>query len=147
MKVDEINWRILECLQENARQSNAEIGRIVGLTSPAVAERIKKMEDYGIIDGYSAKVSYHLTGFQLKAMITLRAFMGRLKPFLTKVSQYKEILNCYRVTGDENIIMEVILKDQGHLQVLIDDLITYGEVKTYIILSNVVAQNPIKKRD
>lgn len=146
MPIDSLNWQILESLQKNARQSFAEIGRKVGLTSPAVAERVKKMEDSGIIKGYKAQVSYHKTGHQLKAVITLRAFMGRLKPFLEKVREFKEVINCYRITGNENIIMEVVLYDQSHLEEFIDKLITYGETKTHIILSNVVEQGPIKRR-
>ncbi|MCK8521959.1 Lrp/AsnC family transcriptional regulator [Aquimarina sp. D1M17] len=143
MKIDSINWEILQCLQENARLSNAEIGRKIGLSSPAVAERIKKLEDYGILKGYKAEVSYEKTGYQLKAMITLKAFMGRLKPFMLKVTEFNEVLNCYRITGNENIIIEVVLRDQIHLQEFIDRLITYGEVKTHIILSNLVENNPI----
>ncbi|WP_062059794.1 Lrp/AsnC family transcriptional regulator [Aquimarina longa] len=143
MKIDVTNWAILDALQHNARLSNAEIGRKVGLSSPAVAERIKKMEDYGVLEGYTANVSYTKIGYQLKAMITLRAFMGRLKPFLIKVSEFKEVVNCYRITGNENIIMEVVLKDQIHLQEFIDRLITYGEVKTHIILSNLIENSPI----
>ncbi|PKV52368.1 Lrp/AsnC family leucine-responsive transcriptional regulator [Aquimarina sp. MAR_2010_214] len=143
MKIDAINWDILKCLQQNARLSNTEIGRKVGLSSPAVAERIKKMEDYGVLKGYIADVSYAKIGYQLKAMITLRAFMGRLKPFLIKVSEFKEVMNCYRITGNENIIMEVVLRDQMHLQEFIDRLITYGEVKTHIILSNLIENNPV----
>ncbi|TVZ25647.1 Lrp/AsnC family leucine-responsive transcriptional regulator [Gillisia sp. Hel_I_86] len=146
MPIDALNWQILESLQKNARLSFAEIGRKVGLTSPAVTERVKKMEDSGIICGYKAQVSYHKTGHQLKAVITLRAFMGRLKPFLEKVKEFKEVINCYRITGNENIIMEVVLYDQSHLEEFIDKLITYGETKTHIILSNVVEQGPIKRR-
>lgn len=146
MSIDKINWQILEVLQENARLSFAEIGRKVGLTSPAVAERVKKMEDLGIIKGYKVQVSYHKTGHQLKAVITLRAFMGRLKPFLEKVKDFKEVINCYRITGNENIIMEVVLYDQAHLEEFIDKLITYGETKTHIILSSLIEQGPVKSR-
>lgn len=146
MKLDLINWTILGHLQENARQTNAEIGRMVGLSSPAVAERIKKMEDLGVINGYMARISHSETNNQLKAIITLRAFMGRLKPFLEQVKTFKEVLNCYRITGNENIIMEVVLFDQFHLEEFIDKLITYGETKTHIVLSNVVENNPIVKR-
>jgi len=145
MKIDTTNWEILKSLQQNARLSNAEIGRKVGLSSPAVAERIKKMEDYGILKGYVAQVSYTKTGYQLKAIITLRAFMGRLKPFLIKVKEFNEVLNCYRITGNENIIMEVVLRNQIHLQEFIDSLITYGEVKTHIVLSDLIENNPISK--
>jgi len=146
MKLDNIHWKILKSLQKNARQSNTEIARQVGITSPAVAERIRKMEDLGIIQGYYAKVSYYETDHQLKAIITLRAFMGRLKPFLEIVKNFDEVVNCYRITGNENIIMEVVLNNQRHLEKFIDQLITYGETRTHIVLSNVVENNPIVKR-
>lgn len=143
--IDELNWKILECLQANARESFATIGRKVGLTPPAVAERIKKMEDSEILLGYKAMVSHAKTGHQLKAIITLRAFMGKLKPFLAIVVSYEEVINCYRITGNENIVMEVVLKDQFHLEKFIDRLIQYGETRTHIILSNVVSNAPILK--
>ncbi len=144
MKIDKLNWRILKCLQNNARQSNAEIGRQVGMSSPAVSERIKKMEDLGIIKSYNTVISPFEAGYQLKAIITIRAFMGKLKPFLEKVKTYDEVLNCYRITGNENIVMEVILKNQKHLESFIDQLIIYGETKTQIVLSSVIEYNEVK---
>ena len=143
MKLDSLNTKILKCLQQNARMSNAEIGRRVGISSPAVSERIKKMEDLGIIEDYKAIVSPFEIGYQLKAIITLRAFMGKLKPFLDKVKTYDEVINCYRITGDENIVMEVVLKNNKHLEMFIDQLISYGESKTHIVLSRVIKQKEV----
>jgi Lrp/AsnC family leucine-responsive transcriptional regulator len=145
MSIDSLNWKILKCLQRNARMSNAEIGRRVGVSSPAVSERIKKMEDAEIIQGYTTFVSPFEVGYQLKALITLRAFMGMLKPFLEKVKTYDEVVNCYRITGNENIVMEVVLKNQKHLEIFIDQLISYGETKTQIVLSHVVKHSEIKQ--
>ncbi|SHI48887.1 Lrp/AsnC family transcriptional regulator, leucine-responsive regulatory protein [Arenibacter nanhaiticus] len=146
-KIDALNWKILHFLQQNARESFANIARKVGLTAPAVAERVKKMEDVGVITGYKAVLSHSHTGFQLKAIITLRAFMGKLKPFLEAVNSYEEVVNCYRITGNENIIMMVVLKDQFHLEKFIDKLIQYGETRTHIILSDVVSNAPIRKKE
>lgn len=143
MEIDNLNWKILQCLQENARQSHAEIGRIVGISSPAVTERIKKMEDSGVIEGYLTIVSSLDLGYQLKAIITLRTFMGMLKPFMEKVKTYHEVINCYRITGNENFVMEVVLKDQKHLEEFIDKLIVYGETKTQIVLSRVVKNSAV----
>ena len=145
MHIDELSWSILEYLQKNARASFSEIGRKVGLSSPAVAERVKKMEDAGIINSYKVNLSHQKTGYQLRAIITLRAFTGRLKAFLEAVTGFKEVVNCYRITGNENIIMEVILHDQMHLEKLIDKLITFGETRTHIVLSNVIEDAPVKK--
>ncbi|WP_248723288.1 Lrp/AsnC family transcriptional regulator [Seonamhaeicola sp. ML3] len=144
MQIDELNTKILRCLQKNSRLSNAEIGRQVGISSPAVSERIKKMEDFGVIEGYKTVVSPFEIGYQLKAIVTLRAFMGKLKPFLEKVKTFDEVVNCYRITGDENFVMEVVLKNQKHLEAFIDQLIIYGESKTQIVLSDVVKQNELK---
>lgn len=145
MKVDSINWLILGMLQKNSRMTHTEIAKQVGISSPAVAERIRKLEDAGVIEGYYTQVSYLKTGYQFKAIVNLRAFMGRLKPFLEKVVTFKEVVNCYRITGNENIVMEVILRDQKHLEQFIDQLITYGESKTQIVLSAVTTHNAIKK--
>ena len=146
MKIDNTNWKILNCLQQNAQQSNTAIANEVGITSPAVAERIRKLEDAGIIEGYYAKISHSETGHQLKAIITLRAFMGKLKPFMLKVTSFNEVVNCYRITGNENIVMEVVLNNQKHLEQFIDQLIKYGETSTHIVLSNFIENNPIVDR-
>src|SRR5690554_6247165 len=102
---------------------------------------------FGYIDGYFTTVSPFEAGYQLKAIITLRAFMGKLKPFLEKVQTLDEVMNCYRITGNENIVMEVVLKNQKHLESLIDQLIVYGETKTQIVLSQVVKNNSLKPLD
>ncbi len=146
MKLDNIHAKILNALQSNARISNTQIATSVGMSSAAVAERIKKMEDCSVILGYHAKVNPRMLGHGLRALITVRAFMGRLQPFLHKIKTYDEVVNCYRITGNENIVMEVFFKDQLHLEMFIDELISYGETKTQIILSDVISHQPIKHR-
>ena len=145
IKLDQLHWSILHTLQRNARTSLAGIGRAIGLTPPAVAERVKRLEDLGVIEGYWTGVSHTKVGYQLKAIITLRAFMGKLKPFLDQVQHLEEVINCYRITGNENIIMEVVLRDQFHLEQFIDRLIQYGETRTHIILSEVISNRPIRR--
>ena len=147
IKLDKLHWSILKALQQNARASLAGIGRKIGLTPPAVADRVKRMEDLGVIEGYWTSISHTRVGYQLKAIITLRAFMGKLKPFLEQVKTFEEVVNCYRITGNENIIMEVVLRDQFHLEKFIDKLIQYGETRTHIILSEVVSNAPIRRQN
>ena len=146
MKLDSIHAKILNTLQSNARITNTEIAASVGISSAAVAERIKKMEDCSVISGYHAKVNPRMLGHGLRALITVRAFMGRLQPFLHKIKTYDEVVNCYRITGNENIVMEVFFKDQLHLELFIDELISYGETKTQIILSDIISHQPIKHK-
>jgi len=144
-RLDALNSKIVAALQKNARTSFAALGRTIGLTPPAVAERVKKLEDTGVLLKYDTKVAYSKMGYQFKAMITLRAFVGKLKPFLEVVKTYSEVINCYRITGNENIMMEVVLRDQVHLEKFIDTLIQYGETRTHIILSEVVSSAPLKE--
>lgn len=143
--MDDLNWKILNCLQQNARESFVRIGKKVGLTSPAVADRVRKMESDGLIRGYAPQLNFGKMGYQLHAIITLGAFAGKLKPFLSKVKSFDEVINCYRITGNENIIMEVVFKDQAQLEKFIDTLINYGETRTHIILSSVVSNAAINK--
>ena len=145
IKLDKLHWSILSALQQNARVSLAGLGRQIGLTPPAVADRVKRLEDLGVSEGYWTSISHTKVGYQLKAIITLRAFMGKLKPFLERVKTLDEVINCYRITGNENIIMEVVLRDQFHLEKLIDQLIQYGETRTHIILSEVISNAPIRR--
>lgn len=142
-KVDMINWELLIHLQKNARISVSELAKKVNLTAPAVTERIKKMEDSGLIKGYHAQISYLKAGYQLKAIVTLEVFMGRLIPFFEKITDFKEVVNCFRITGNENIVMEVVLRDQRHLEEFIDQLISYGKTKTHVVLSNKVENAPV----
>ncbi len=144
-RLDRIDWQILKNLQQNAKIPQSKIAKHVGLSAPAVADRIRRLEDRGIIQGYQLAIDSETLGYQLHAIIHLRAFVGKLKPFLDKVTSLKEVRNCYRVTGNENIIMEVVLRDQRHLEKLIDLLISYGETRTHIVLSQVIKNAPIQR--
>ena len=144
-RLDRIDWQILKNLQQNAKIPQSKIAKHVGLSAPAVADRIRRLEDRGIIQGYQLAIDSEPLGYQLHAIIHLRAFVGKLKPFLEKVASLKEVRNCYRVTGNENIIMEVVLRDQRHLEKLIDLLISYGETRTHIVLSQVIKNAPIQR--
>lgn len=141
--IDRIDQRLIQLLQQNARIPFTKMGAEVGLSSAAVADRVRKLEDEGVILGYGIQLDPTLLGHPLHAIIHLRAFVGMLKPFLARVPSLKEIRNCYRVTGNENIIMEVVLTDQKHLEKLIDLLISYGETRTHIVLSQVILDAPI----
>ena len=143
-RLDEVDHQILDMLIDNTRIPFTDIAKKLLISAGTVHVRVKKMEDAGIIQSYNALVSPFEVGYQLKALITLRAFMGMLKPFLEKVKTYDEVINCYRITGNENIVMEVILKNQKHLESFIDQLIVYGETKTQIVLSHVIKHNEVK---
>ncbi len=142
-ELDDIGWALLRELQGSARLSYSELGRRVGLTPPAVADRIRRMEEAGIIRGYRLDVDLARLGLPLTALIrvTHRGVncleLGRI------VSEYPEVLECHRITGAESYIMKVAVRSVGHLQELIDRLMPYGETVTSIVLSSPVTHKAI----
>jgi len=144
-ELDDIGWALLRELQENARLSFSELGRRVGLTPPAVADRVRRMEEAGIIRGYRVDVDTARVGLPLTAVIrvTHRGVncleLGRI------VSEYPEVLECHRITGAESYSMKVALRSVEHLQELIDRLMPFGETVTSIVLSSPVTHRSIER--
>ena len=144
-ELDGIGWALLHELQENARLSFSELGRRVGLTPPAVADRVRRMEEAGIIRGYRLDLDPARVGLPLQAVvrITHRGVncleLGRI------VSEYPEVLECHRITGAESYTLKVALRSVEHLQELIDRLMPYGETVTSIVLSSPVTHRAIER--
>jgi len=147
MELDKTSWSILTCLQENARASFAEIGREVGLSAPAVAERMLKLEEAGIIQGYRIEVDYEKTGYALKAFISFTAHSGKLLPFLNYIGKLDEVVECHRVTGNHCIFLKVVVENSGHLQELLAHMMEYGETTTSIILSSPITHRIFSKHE
>ena len=134
---DKIDLKILDKLQVDSRLSFAEIGRMIQLSASAVRERVLKMEDSGLIKRYGIDINYQYLGYDLEAFILVKVFHGKLKSFLKYIPQLSEVKKAYRITGNENVHLQVVLKNQLHLQSLIDKIMPYGDTKTLLILSDV----------
>jgi Lrp/AsnC family leucine-responsive transcriptional regulator len=147
MEIDKINWSIISSLQENARASYADIGREVGLSAPAVAERMQKMEEAGVIRGYHIDLDYEKTGYALKAFVTFTAHSGKLLPFLKYVEKMDEVLECHRVTGNYCIFLKVMVRDSLHLEQMLTRFMEYGDTTTSVILSSPVTHRVFSKPD
>lgn len=132
---DSVDLKILTSLQQNSRMSFANLGRTINLSPSAVRERVQKMEDNGIIKQYGVRLDYKLLGYDLEAFILVKVFHGNLKRFLAFVSTLTEVKEAYRITGNQNVHLKVVLRDQMHLQDLIDKLMEYGDTNTFLILS------------
>lgn len=141
--MDETGWRILEELQENARISFSELGRRVALTPPAVAERVRRMEETGVIAGYRAQPAHDRIGLPITAFIRWTA-MGNDCAYLGEVAKdIHEIVECHRVTGEESYVVKVVVRSVAHLEELIDRLMPYGETKTSVVLSSPVTHRAL----
>jgi Lrp/AsnC family leucine-responsive transcriptional regulator len=143
--LDDIGWSLLREVQQDARLSFHELGRRVGLSAPAVAERVHKMEDAGIITGYGAKVNPQKIGMPITAIIRMTAVKMHLPLAANLLATFPEVLDCHRVTGTDSYIIKVIVSSISHLEDVINRLVPYGEPATSIVLSSIVSGETIKQ--
>jgi Lrp/AsnC family leucine-responsive transcriptional regulator len=135
-QLDETGWLLLRELQQNARLSYSELGQRVGLSSPAVADRMRKMEEAGIITGYRVEVNLARLGLPMLAIIRLGSFVGQnCHRVATQVSQIPEVLECYRVAGSDSVVIKVAATSIEHLENVVDRLSLYGLPTTSLVFS------------
>src|SRR5437588_3230178 len=145
--MDRIGWRLLHELQINGRLSYAELGRRVGLTTPAVVERVKRMEEAGIILGYHADVDPTKVGLPITAFIRMSVVGDVFTKITTVVKNSPEVVECHRGTGADSFIMKVHVRSVEHLESLIDRLTPFGTTSTSIVLSSPVEKREIRRPD
>ncbi len=143
--VDGLNWRILEILQKRGRASYAEIGREVGLSAPAVTERVQRMEEAGIINGYQAVVDPEKLGYAIQTIISLQVNRDYFTPTIKKLEAMPEVLDCYRTTGTSALILIAAFTSMQHMQEVLDELLQMGEPVSSIVLSHPIRQKAIKE--
>jgi Lrp/AsnC family leucine-responsive transcriptional regulator len=139
--VDAIDRKLLDALIENSRTSNAELARLVGLSAPSVAERIKRLEEAGIIEGYTATINPGALGLPLAAWLRIRPIPGELHRVAQILRDLPEIVECDRITGEDCFIARAHVRSVADLETLIDELISYAMTNTSIIQSS-----PVKRR-
>lgn len=137
--LDRLGWQILRVVQEDARLSLSEIGRRVGLSAPAVADRVRRMEELGIIAGYSATVDPTKLGYPNLAFIHLTLWSpdayGEVEQTARSLS---EVLECHHLTGADTYLFKVIVSSNAHLETVIATLGQFGQTKAELVLSSPV---------
>jgi Lrp/AsnC family transcriptional regulator, leucine-responsive regulatory protein len=141
--LDDVNWRILVALQENARVSFSELGRRVGLTPPAVAERVRRLEEAGVITGYRAQLDVAKLGLPLSAIIRLAPRARDAREVGRLVRSLPEVLECHHVTGEDCYVLRVAFPSMGHLESLLEQLLRCGITTTSMVLSTPVTHRVV----
>jgi Lrp/AsnC family leucine-responsive transcriptional regulator len=141
--LDATNLRLLAELQADARVSLAELGRRVGLSSPAVAERVRRLEDEGVITAYRAEVDPRRLGYGLGVVIRIRPAPRLLADVAQLARQTPEVVECHRVTGDDCYVMTAYVRDVEHLEAVIDEFAAYGQTTTSIMQSSPVPRRAL----
>ena len=144
--LDKTGWQILEELQQDGRISFAELGRRVGLTLPAVAERVRKMEDAGIITGFHADVDPAKIGLPIAAFIRISVVGDVFARVAKAVRDMPEVLECHRGTGADSFTLKVAVESVQHLERVIDHLTPFGTTSTSIVLSTLVRNRDSTRR-
>jgi len=140
--MDQLNRQILSVLEANARTPFAQIGKAIGLSAPAVGQRVRQMEEEEIIEGYFTKINPDKVGVTLKAFITIRIVFGQMRRLKAKLSELEEIKSSYRITGEDCMLLLGHFKHNQHLVATLDQLTEFGQTQTNIILEEIGPRLP-----
>ena len=143
--VDDVGWMLLNELQADARLSFRELGRRVGLSAPAVAERVKRMETAGIIKGYHVHIDLGAIGLPITAMVRATPHAGKKDALEEAATSLPEVRECLRVTGSEHVWMKISAASLGHLDDALHHIWDVAETTTNVVLSTLVEHRPVAK--
>ena len=141
-KLDSTDRKIIGELTSDGRVSLAELGRRVNLSSPAVAERVQRLERAGVIIGYHAEIDPRALGYQLTAIVRIKPAPGQLPKIPELALEVQEVGECHRITGEDCFFLKVHLRSIDELGTVLDRFLTYGETTTSLINAS-----PIPRRD
>jgi len=135
MELDAKSWKILQAVQADGRISLTELASKVALSVPATSERLKRLEEAGVIQGYRAVVSPEQAGYGVMALIGITTGQPGKAKFIAKLQTLPEVLECLHVTGQDSYILKVVTRDIRHLEQFVGGINQYGETRTSIVMS------------
>jgi Lrp/AsnC family leucine-responsive transcriptional regulator len=141
--LDTIDLRIVGELQTDARTSLAELGRRVGLSAPAVADRVQRLEETGVITGYHAEVDPEALGFPLTVIVRISPAVREIPRVAKIAADLPEVVECHRITGEDCFILKVCLRAIGDLEGILDLFTPFGRTTTSVVQSSPVARRPL----
>ncbi|MEU8759355.1 Lrp/AsnC family transcriptional regulator [Streptomyces sp. NPDC048659] len=142
---DATDWRILDALQEQGRASFAELARAVSMSASAVTERVRRLEEAGVIAGYTAVIDQERLGLPILAFVRLRYPHGNYKPFHDLVAATPEILEAHHVTGDDCFVLKVATRSMKHLEEISGKVGALGSVTTSVVYSSPLPRRAISR--
>lgn len=141
--MDSTDYKIIDILQKNGRISMKELAKLVALSSPAVSERIRRLEETGVIENYRAIINTEKIGKPIRVLINASIKPEKQDKFLEFAKNSEEIIECYHITGPYSMIMKAHLKAMPHLEKLVSKIQSYGNTETHIIMSSPIENKPI----
>lgn len=139
--MDSTDYRIIQILLEDGRIPMKELAKKVALSAPAVAERVKRLEEENIITGYKAKINYEKLGKKINVLINVKMNVQKNEKFMELIKSHDSIIECHHVTGPYCKILKARLEDIASLEKLIGKIQMFGDTETFILLSSIEKEN------
>ena len=133
-QLDPTDMLIIEIMQADGRITVSELGRKVGLSQPAASERLKRLEERGVIEGYGARINTAALGLGMMAVIRLRTTHEHIRACLKQFSEMPQIIEVLRLTGEDCFVLKVLVPSPAELEVIVDRIARYGAVTTSLVL-------------
>lgn len=134
MPLDKLDHAILAALQEEGRLPLSELGRRIGLSQPAMSERVRRLEESGVITGYGARIDPRALGLSTAAIIRVRTAHEHIRACLDHFAAMPEVIEVHRVTGEDCFILRVLVPSPADLERIVDATARYGSVTTCVVL-------------
>ena len=141
--LDATGRKLLSALQENARLSYAELGRRIGLSPAATAERLKRLEDAGVITAYRVDIDREALGLPILAIVRMSCDGARYRPFLKAVKGFQNVVECHHVAGGDAFILKVVAHSVEELEGLVEKLLEHGVPTTSVVFSSPVVRRSL----
>ncbi len=143
MEIDGKAWALLQAIQQDGRLSLTELAARVGLSVPATSERLKRLEEAGVIRGYRALVDPAAVGYGVQALIGMTTPQPGKQKLLAKLREMPEVVECVHVTGQDSYMLRVVTRDIAHLEALVGAINHFGETRTSIVMSTPIPLRPL----
>jgi|TARA_R110001599_G_scaffold5266_2_gene26446 Lrp/AsnC family leucine-responsive transcriptional regulator len=138
--MDKTNWKLIKLLERNGRLTYAELGKLVHLSAPAIAERVRKLEETGVITGYGAKINLEKIGIPITALVECQVYRAKEREFKALVLSLDEVISCHNVTGPYAFVLRVAVRSMSLLDALLERLIDLSDTNTMMVLSTPVSR-------
>ncbi|BCD88557.1 transcriptional regulator [Pseudomonas solani] len=144
MELDAKSWKILQAVQAEGRISLTELANRVALSLPATSERLKRLEEAGVIEGYRACVSAEQAGYEVMALIGMTTPQPDKARLVALLQQMPEVLECLHVTGQDSFVLRVVTRNIRHLERFVGSINHFGETRTSIVMSQPIPLRPLQ---
>lgn len=142
--LDSVDWRLVEELQSDGRLSYKELGRRINLSAPAVAERVRRLEETGVITGYRAEVDARRAGYPIMAFVQMQCSLGNCLLKTSTAADYPEIVEVHKLSGDHCTMIKVRAASLAHLEGLFERIGKHGEMRSSVVLSTQYEGRPVE---